>query len=168
MRSALKKIITGTTLTAALGLSLFAAAPATAVEAPFENCTAAYEAGYSNIPSTDARYQPKLDRDGDGIGCDNPDGIPGLIRLDVPAQSVSDDERDSAVEVVSDDGVEVVETEVETAVAEDDSQVAVVPVGAADTGVAPAADPAAALAMGALGLAGVAGAAVVARRRAQA
>ena len=86
----------------------------------------------------------------------------------MPAQSASDDERDSTVEVVSDDGVEVVETEVETAVAEDDSQVAVVPVGAADTGVAPAADPAAALAMGALGLAGVAGAAVVARRRAQA
>ena len=51
---------------------------------------------------------------------------------------------------------------------EDESQVSVVPVGAAETGVAPAADPAAAFAVGALGLAGVAGAAVLVCRRAQA
>ena len=42
------------------------------------------------------------------------------------------------------------------------------PVGAADTGIAPESDPAAALAVGALGLAAVVGAGVATRRRAQA
>lgn len=53
-----------------------AALPATA-EAhdgshPFENCTEAYENGYSNIAEGDEHYGDHLDRDGDGLGCDNP------------------------------------------------------------------------------------------------
>ncbi|WP_308298947.1 LAETG motif-containing sortase-dependent surface protein [Streptomyces sp. GESEQ-35] len=53
-----------------------AALPATA-EAhdgshPFENCTEAYENGYANIPQGDEHYGDHLDRDRDGIGCDNP------------------------------------------------------------------------------------------------
>lgn len=37
---------------------------------PFPNCTAAKEAGYSNIPAGDEHYGGHLDRDGDGFGCD--------------------------------------------------------------------------------------------------
>lgn len=223
----MKKIVTGATLTAALGLSLFAAAPATAVEAPFANCTAAYEEGYSHIPSTHPRFQPKLDANDDGIGCE---GRQGLERLDggadwappvqeesglpdhvtqpdwideqytypdckdafaagvynIPSDSeyyhedldadldgvgceynveygviVEGREQAAAAEIEAIKTGAVVETE-------DESQVSVVPVGAAETGVAPAADPAAAFAVGALGLAGVAGAAVLVCRRAQA
>lgn len=57
----------------ALGLAL---APSTALahdgSHPFENCTAAYKAGYSNIHKGDRRYGGHLDRDDDGVGCDNP------------------------------------------------------------------------------------------------
>lgn len=38
----------------------------------FDNCTEAYAAGYSNIPKTSPFYAGKLDRDNDGIACDNP------------------------------------------------------------------------------------------------
>lgn len=38
---------------------------------PWENCAAAAAAGVYNIPSTDPRYAPKLDRDGDGIACES-------------------------------------------------------------------------------------------------
>ena len=230
----MKKIVTGATLTAALGLSLFAAAPATAVEAPFANCTAAYEEGYSYIPSTHPRFQPKLDRSvpRDGIGCEAPEsaGYYNTQRLDggadwappvteesglpdhvtqpdwIDEQYTYPDCKDAfaagVYNIPSDseyyhedldadlDGVGceynveygvIVEGREQAAAAEieaiktgaaveteDESQVSVVPVGAAETGVAPAADPAAAFAVGALGLAGVAGAAMLVRRRAQA
>jgi LPXTG-motif cell wall-anchored protein len=38
----------------------------------FDNCTEAYAAGRSDIPKGDPDYAPKLDRDNDGYGCDNP------------------------------------------------------------------------------------------------
>ena len=57
----------------ALGLAL---TPSVAVAHdgghPFKNCSAAYAAGYSNIPRGDAHYGAHLDRDGDGVGCDKP------------------------------------------------------------------------------------------------
>ncbi|MFD0314876.1 excalibur calcium-binding domain-containing protein [Streptomyces flavalbus] len=53
-----------------------AAAPTTAVAHdgthPFANCTEAYENGHANIPETDEHYGRHLDRDGDGVGCDQP------------------------------------------------------------------------------------------------
>ncbi len=53
-----------------------AAVPAAAVahngSHPFENCTEAYDNGYSNIPEGDEHYGEHLDRDKDGIGCDQP------------------------------------------------------------------------------------------------
>lgn len=52
---------------AAFGLGL---APVAAAE-PFKNCTAARDAGYSNIPSTSDYYGPHLDRDQDGVGCES-------------------------------------------------------------------------------------------------
>jgi hypothetical protein len=45
-----------------------AAAPVAA--APFSNCTEAKAAGYCDIPSDSPYYQSKLDRDGDGLGCE--------------------------------------------------------------------------------------------------
>ncbi|PSM43386.1 hypothetical protein C6Y14_11250 [Streptomyces dioscori] len=39
---------------------------------PFKNCTEAYENGYSNIVKGDDHYGEHLDRDKDGIGCDQP------------------------------------------------------------------------------------------------
>lgn len=37
---------------------------------PFKNCTEAKGHAYSNIPKGDEHYAPRLDRDGDGYGCD--------------------------------------------------------------------------------------------------
>lgn len=216
----MKKIVTGATLTAALGLSLFAAAPATAVEAP-RDCSDVYEMGFSHVPSGHEWYKPTMDANKDGIGCE---GRQDLERLDKPAVNDSTDYHDPTDQALPDaaytypdckdayaagvfnipathpdyhddldsdqDGVGceynveygvIVEGREQAAAAEieaiktgavaeteDESQVSVVPVGAAETGVAPAADPAAAFAVGALGLVGVSGAAVLARRRAQA
>ncbi len=36
----------------------------------FKNCTEAFDAGVFNIKRSDASYQPKLDRDNDGIACE--------------------------------------------------------------------------------------------------
>ena len=36
----------------------------------FENCTEAFNAGVFNIKRSNASYQPKLDRDSDGIACE--------------------------------------------------------------------------------------------------
>jgi len=41
-----------------------------AAAAPYKNCTEARANGACNIPSDSPYYQPKLDRDGDGIGCE--------------------------------------------------------------------------------------------------
>jgi LPXTG-motif cell wall-anchored protein len=38
----------------------------------FDNCTEAYQAGRKNIPQGDPDYAKKLDRDNDGVACDNP------------------------------------------------------------------------------------------------
>ncbi|WP_328496499.1 excalibur calcium-binding domain-containing protein [Streptomyces sp. NBC_00414] len=54
---------------------------------PFKNCTEAYENGYSNIVKGDDHYGEHLDRDKDGIGCDQP-----------PADFVPADDRDTADE----------------------------------------------------------------------
>ncbi|MCM3301589.1 LAETG motif-containing sortase-dependent surface protein [Streptomyces pseudogriseolus] len=65
-----------TSAAALLTAVALAAVPATAVahsgSHPFENCTEAYENGYSNIPEGDEHYGEHLDRDGDGVGCDQP------------------------------------------------------------------------------------------------
>jgi hypothetical protein len=38
----------------------------------FDNCSQAYAAGYANIPQGDPHYAAALDRDHDGVACDNP------------------------------------------------------------------------------------------------
>jgi LPXTG-motif cell wall-anchored protein len=77
-----------------------AALPATA-EAhdgthPFENCTEAYENGYSNIAEGDEHYGDHLDRDADGVGCDNPPaGFVPAEDEDDSAGSVEDTESEA-------------------------------------------------------------------------
>ncbi|AXI86603.1 LAETG motif-containing sortase-dependent surface protein [Streptomyces griseoincarnatus] len=65
-----------TSTAALLAAVALAAVPATAVahdgSHPFENCTEAYDNGYSNIAKGDEHYGKHLDRDNDGVGCDQP------------------------------------------------------------------------------------------------
>ncbi|WP_033320884.1 LAETG motif-containing sortase-dependent surface protein [Streptomyces yerevanensis] len=71
-----------------------AALPATAEahdgDHPFKNCTEAYDNGYSNILEGDEHYAERLDRDKDGIGCDQPPA--GFV----PAEDNTGDEDESA------------------------------------------------------------------------
>ena len=63
----------GAIVVAALALAVLpAAAEAHDGDHPFANCTEAYENGYADIPEGDEHYGTHLDRDGDGIGCDQP------------------------------------------------------------------------------------------------
>ncbi|KUN28839.1 hypothetical protein AQJ23_07905 [Streptomyces antibioticus] len=63
----------GALVVAALALAVLpSAASAHDGDHPFENCTDAYAAGYANIKKGDEHYGTHLDRDGDGIGCDQP------------------------------------------------------------------------------------------------
>lgn len=55
----------------ATAAALAFAGPAAAQQAPFPNCSAARDAGYSNIPSNSPYYGTWLDRDGDGVGCES-------------------------------------------------------------------------------------------------
>ncbi|GLW45789.1 hypothetical protein Stsp02_14510 [Streptomyces sp. NBRC 14336] len=58
---------------AALALTLSSgAAVAHDGDHPFANCPEAYENGYANITADDEHYGGHLDRDNDGIGCDQP------------------------------------------------------------------------------------------------
>jgi hypothetical protein len=45
-------------------------APCAHAEAPYRNCTEAKANGDCDIPSSSDKYQSKLDRDGDGLGCE--------------------------------------------------------------------------------------------------
>ena len=66
MKKLLATALAATALAAPLALA--AATPAQAV--PYSNCTQARANGDCDIPSSSDRYQSKLDRDGDGIGCE--------------------------------------------------------------------------------------------------
>lgn len=63
----------GAIVVAALALAVLpGAASAHDGDHPFANCTEAYAAGYANLPKGNEHYGSHLDRDGDGIGCDQP------------------------------------------------------------------------------------------------
>ena len=53
----------------AAGISTVGFAPP-AQAAPYANCTQAKSNGDCDIPSSSDKYQSKLDRDGDGLGCE--------------------------------------------------------------------------------------------------
>jgi hypothetical protein len=54
-------------------IAIGSAAPAIATplpQAPYKNCTEAKQNGDCDIPATSDKYQSKLDRDNDGLGCE--------------------------------------------------------------------------------------------------
>ncbi|MGN6334567.1 excalibur calcium-binding domain-containing protein [Mycobacterium sp.] len=53
-------IIAGATVTA----------PMATASGPYRNCTEAHKDGRYSIPKGDPDYQPKLDRDNDGLACE--------------------------------------------------------------------------------------------------
>ncbi|WP_181032488.1 MULTISPECIES: excalibur calcium-binding domain-containing protein [unclassified Arthrobacter] len=68
----MKKRTAGLALAAATGLSALTATPAFAVtDGPYPDCPTAELDGVYNIQAGDYRYQPGLDREGDGIGCED-------------------------------------------------------------------------------------------------
>ena len=69
----MKKHTAGFALAAAAGFTVLAATPALAVTSPYANCDAAAADDVYNIPQGDPRYAPGLDRDNDGIACENPE-----------------------------------------------------------------------------------------------
>lgn len=72
----MKKRTAGLALAAVTGFSVLSATPAFAVATPYPNCDAAAADGVYNIPQGDPRYAPGLDRDKDGIACENPESDP--------------------------------------------------------------------------------------------
>lgn len=85
----MKKRTAGLALAAVTGLSALSATPAFAVTStPYENCDVAAAENVYNIPSDDPRYAPKLDRNGNGIGCED-DTKPPAPPLVVPTPTDS-------------------------------------------------------------------------------
>ena len=72
----MNKRTAGLALAAVTGFSILSATPALAVTGPYPNCDAAAADGVYNIPQSDPRYAPGLDRDKDGIACENPETDP--------------------------------------------------------------------------------------------
>lgn len=58
------------TVFAAVAVGSAAPAIAAPPQAPYPNCTIAKQNGDCNIPSSSDKYQSKLDRDQDGLGCE--------------------------------------------------------------------------------------------------
>lgn len=81
----MKKRTAGLALAAATGLSALSATPAFAMTTPYPNCDAAAANGVYNIPSSDPGYAPGLDRDKDGIACENPESTPTLPPTTTPS-----------------------------------------------------------------------------------
>lgn len=144
----MKKLSIALATSAVAGASLLSASPALAVGLPFNNCTEAANVGVYNIPFGTPGYQPGLDADKDGFGCDAA-GTPAYdanIVAGIVAQN-------TAPQPVPQPGTP--------------GQVVQVPVGGADTGVAQTSkgDDAGALALGGgLILAALGGAYMVRRR----
>jgi hypothetical protein len=60
----------GVLLASALVATIIVLGAAPAHAAPYPNCTAAKQNGDCDIPSSSDKYQSKLDRDQDGLGCE--------------------------------------------------------------------------------------------------
>jgi hypothetical protein len=118
--------------------------------AVFDNCTAAAAEGRYNIPSTDPRYGTHLDRDLDGIGCEQ-----------------GTNEVETGTDVIVDYVPESWNNGAGTGTGY--GQVGQVPVGGADTGVTvEESSSVSGLALGGMALVAAAGATFMVRRRAQA
>lgn len=77
-----KNILAGAVITAAVGLSGVAVAPAATADVPFANCSEVFAAGIYNITPDHPRWADKLDRSvpRDNVGCEvPPNGAVGLV-----------------------------------------------------------------------------------------
>ncbi len=70
-------VATGWALVLGAGPALAASSGEGGQSAFFNNCTEARAAGQSNIPETQSTYRRQLDRDGDGIACEDNEGSAG-------------------------------------------------------------------------------------------
>ena len=66
----MKKLITSALAGVAIAAPMVLASATPAQAAPYKNCTQARQNNDCNIPSSSDKYQSKLDRDGDGLGCE--------------------------------------------------------------------------------------------------
>lgn len=66
MKRLVAAVLAGIAVSAPLALA--SAVPAQA--APYSNCSQARQNGDCDIPAGSDKYQSKLDRDGDGLGCE--------------------------------------------------------------------------------------------------
>ena len=70
MGESVKKVIASALAGLAVGAPMALASSIPAQAAPYTNCTQAKQSGDCDIPSSSDKYQSKLDRDGDGLGCE--------------------------------------------------------------------------------------------------
>lgn len=66
----MKKAIASVFVVLAVGVPVALASSTPAQAAPYANCTQAKNNDDCDIPSSSDKYQSKLDRDGDGLGCE--------------------------------------------------------------------------------------------------
>ncbi|MFI8091787.1 LAETG motif-containing sortase-dependent surface protein [Streptomyces sp. NPDC086080] len=103
-----------TSAAAVLAALALAAVPATAVahdgDHPFKNCTEAYSNGYSNIAQGDDHYGKHLDRDNDGVGCDQPPADFTPHEEDADTGSDSTGSTDTGSKAESGGGTDLAET----------------------------------------------------------
>ncbi len=148
----MKKLSIALATSAVAGISLLSASPALAVGLPFDNCTEAANVGVFNIPAGTPGYQPGLDRDMDGFGCD----AAGTPPYDA-----------SIVARIVAENTPPTQPTVQPTTQPTPTQMKQMPMGGADTGVAqtPKGDDSSALALGGgLVLATLGGAYLVRRR----
>ncbi|MBO0896739.1 excalibur calcium-binding domain-containing protein [Arthrobacter sunyaminii] len=82
----MKKRTAGLALATVTGLSALSATPAFAMTTPYATCGEAAADGVYNIPAGDPLYSPDLDRDGDGIACENSESAPSDPPTTDPSQ----------------------------------------------------------------------------------
>ncbi|MGV1004881.1 MAG: excalibur calcium-binding domain-containing protein [Candidatus Nanopelagicales bacterium] len=71
MKKVIASVLAGLTIGAPMALAFSSPAQAAPYKAaPYKNCTQAKQNGDCDIPSSSDKYQSKLDRDGDGLGCE--------------------------------------------------------------------------------------------------
>lgn len=159
----MKKITAGLTFAAVVGLSALSATPAMAATLPFANCSAAAELGVYNIPQGTPGYAPKLDRNNNGFGCDEPGTPP--YDASIVARLVAESAAPVAPKAPVVPAAPAAPAAPKAQVAP--KQIVRVPVGGADTGVTnKGTDNSAALALGGgLVLAAAAAGTFVVRRR---
>ena len=163
----MKKLSAVVAVSAIAGASLLSASPAFAVGLPFDNCTEAASVGVYNIPRGTPGYQPGLDRNDNGFGCDDPGTPPydagivaGIVAQNTPPVAPP------VAQPVAPPVAQPVPPLAQPMPQPVPGQVAQMPVGGAETGVAQTPqDDSGALALGGgLVLAALGGAFVVRRR----